>query len=133
MDPDATLEQIRIMLGLGLVEDDLEPLGELIESLDEWLASGGFPPKRWTQAFSAKPVRLRTPTGNQIIEVDGPYAYTVPHHIPDLHPGDFVQVANPTNRGIRSVEVTRIGTEFTGALRSILRVQKRNVPVSEKE
>lgn len=73
---------------------------------------------------------LRTHEGNQIVTVDNKYAYTVPRHIPDLAVGDKVRVPNPPGLGFRIASVTELGTTFTGALQSILRVQARHTSVS---
>jgi hypothetical protein len=46
MDPIANLdEQARI---IASTTPDLERLGELVEALDGWLASGGFIPAGWS-------------------------------------------------------------------------------------
>lgn len=61
MDPDANLEE-QIKLALGMVDEDIDKhtasdtanlasrgqrLAELVLALDDWLAKGGFKPKRW--------------------------------------------------------------------------------------
>lgn len=49
MDPDAALAEIRKLIKLH-EEDargDYARLLELIDSLDAWLAEGGFLPERW--------------------------------------------------------------------------------------
>ena len=56
MDPDASLEQIRALLGQVatqsvpqdyLSEEVLEDLAVLVEGLDDWMSKGGFLPKAW--------------------------------------------------------------------------------------
>lgn len=51
MDPDANLdEQLRIVRRVndGKADtDDAYRLADLVEALDEWIACGGFLPKRW--------------------------------------------------------------------------------------
>jgi hypothetical protein len=61
MDPDATLAELRRLvteyryrtqLLLPADERDVDRIVELIAALDEWLASGGFPPDVWINAPS---------------------------------------------------------------------------------
>ena len=47
MDPDATLAEIRDILKNQRPRESAERLRELIESLDQWLSKGGFPPEAW--------------------------------------------------------------------------------------
>jgi hypothetical protein len=49
MDPNANLEEQRRIARRILDGDDrdAERLAELVEALDEWLASGGFLPSDW--------------------------------------------------------------------------------------
>jgi hypothetical protein len=47
MDPNATLEQIRVLLVFGDNEAVADELAELVSSLDEWLSKGGFLPQEW--------------------------------------------------------------------------------------
>lgn len=58
MDPDANLkEQLRLVRRLSAqIDSDHEPdagdvdrLCELVRSLDEWIAGGGFLPERWSR------------------------------------------------------------------------------------
>lgn len=59
MDPDETLTQIRKLIVAWQATEDtgdatsiLEDLSGLVESLDQWLASGGFLPTRWHPAYT---------------------------------------------------------------------------------
>ena len=56
MDPNATLARIRVLL-VSSDPDDMTELAELIHSLDEWLAAGGFPPDAWDHPRSIPPRR----------------------------------------------------------------------------
>lgn len=51
MDPDVTLETIRVLadriLGGDGTEDDGEQLADAVNDLDTWLSKGGFLPARW--------------------------------------------------------------------------------------
>ena len=56
MDPDATLREIRARIvsirqraALEGVDYDAEQLVELVQSLDDWLSSGGFLPADWSR------------------------------------------------------------------------------------
>lgn len=55
MDPNETLRQIRRKIKKILTDESMETddfdaleLAELVASLDNWLKSGGFYPKEWT-------------------------------------------------------------------------------------
>ncbi|ANA87021.1 hypothetical protein SEA_STROSAHL_87 [Gordonia phage Strosahl] len=54
MDPDTTLERIRRFVdsnnSCDLDPSEVDELTELFESLDAWLASGGFLPFKWAKA-----------------------------------------------------------------------------------
>lgn len=63
MDPNETLKQIREVLGLIDTENDPVRIGyaydalvELVRALDEWLTSGGFPPRDWV--IDAKKLKM---------------------------------------------------------------------------
>ncbi len=51
MDPDATLEELRLHCELekarGLTTGEAERMAVLVEALDQWLSSGGFLPAAW--------------------------------------------------------------------------------------
>lgn len=49
MDPNATLAELRALLGEDRVwdSDDIDRMAELIRALDGWMSSGGFLPKAW--------------------------------------------------------------------------------------
>ena len=56
MDPDATLKELRELIGKTYkltvngdeyVSDDWHQLATLAEALDEWICKGGFLPKDW--------------------------------------------------------------------------------------
>lgn len=52
VDPNATLENIRSLIKAAhhddaVIYEDGGWLFELVESLDEWLSKGGFPPGEW--------------------------------------------------------------------------------------
>ena len=56
MDPNATLERIRELVDILMEEEDRgedDPHGQAlaghVQTLDEWLSSGGFLPKEWTR------------------------------------------------------------------------------------
>lgn len=54
MDPDANLCEQRAIIGRNidwLVPDthDMVRLMDLVNALDEWLSSGGYPPGGWTR------------------------------------------------------------------------------------
>lgn len=46
MDPNATLQEIRELVGNN-GGNDVGRLVELIDALDEWLTNGGFLPSDW--------------------------------------------------------------------------------------
>lgn len=57
MDPNKTLQMIRervyaILNSNGVASDDAYFLAEDFDSLDEWLAKGGFLPDRWQRAHN---------------------------------------------------------------------------------
>ena len=56
MDPEANLREQKMLAQRLLKErargglssfDDVARLAELVLAMDEWLSSGGFPPKAW--------------------------------------------------------------------------------------
>ena len=54
MDPDPTLDELLDLIGplLDPGHADPEPapvsrIAELVDALDGWLLTGGFPPRRW--------------------------------------------------------------------------------------
>lgn len=57
MDPNATLQEIRELVGeIELATDEereaelASALAEQVRALDEWLSSGGFKPADWARA-----------------------------------------------------------------------------------
>jgi len=51
MDPNATLSEIRSILGSSDLElPDYERLADLTAALDEWISRGGFLPAAWENA-----------------------------------------------------------------------------------
>ena len=49
MDPNATLKELRHLLGSEISEPDVHDVADLFAALDGWLSKGGFPPSAWTQ------------------------------------------------------------------------------------
>jgi hypothetical protein len=56
MDPDAALDELLGLIGPLLDTSDSDPaprpvtvsrIAELIDALDGWLLTGGYPPRRW--------------------------------------------------------------------------------------
>jgi hypothetical protein len=76
MDPTATLARIRDLL--KQIQDPNEgpatramladELAELVDALDQWLSSGGFPPQDWTPDFEGAGTNGR-PTTKQALRI----------------------------------------------------------------
>lgn len=54
MDPDACLEEIRLLISENRGDELTDILKEKFENLDAWLSCGGFLPKAWNNAFERK-------------------------------------------------------------------------------
>lgn len=56
MDPDATLENIRLSIadyqryGMSLGQEHFDRFLEAVDELDKWITNGGFPPSDWRSA-----------------------------------------------------------------------------------
>jgi hypothetical protein len=52
MDPNATLQEMRSLMGLDpMMPWESARLAELVEAMDGWLSAGGFLPEAWRRAY----------------------------------------------------------------------------------